>query len=163
MEYVTLQPWHLDQVHDLLARAFWAGIDGESFFIIRYTHKVTLVSVSDSLMYSPERCTVIATYKKVVVGVAFLSSPPGDVYQLSRRTGRLGQRPNSNVSNLSPSSRSTHNSGFRSMLYHLITLNPRRDITLHVSINNPAVVRNTPQLMLSKITNHRASRASAPV
>lgn len=75
MEYVTLQPWHLDQVHDLLARAFWAGIDGESFFIIRYTHKVTLVSVSDSLMYSPERCTVIATYKKVVVGVAFLSSP----------------------------------------------------------------------------------------
>ena len=28
-----------------------------------------------------------------------------------------------------------------SMLYHLITLNPQKDITLHVSINNPAVVK----------------------
>lgn len=27
------------------------------------------------------------------------------------------------------------------MLYHLITLNPHKDITLHVSINNPAMVR----------------------
>ena len=29
IEYVTLRPSHLDQIHDLLARAFWAGIDGE--------------------------------------------------------------------------------------------------------------------------------------
>lgn len=35
----------------------------------------TAQSVSDSLLYTPERCTVIATYKKVVVGVALLSSP----------------------------------------------------------------------------------------
>ena len=27
--YTSLQPWHLDQVHDLLDRAFWSGIDGE--------------------------------------------------------------------------------------------------------------------------------------
>ena len=27
------------------------------------------------------------------------------------------------------------------MLYHLISLNPHKDITLHVSINNPAMVR----------------------
>lgn len=26
------------------------------------------------------------------------------------------------------------------MLYHLISLNPNKDITLHVSINNPAMV-----------------------
>jgi hypothetical protein len=26
------------------------------------------------------------------------------------------------------------------MLYHLITLNPNKDITLHVSVNNPAMV-----------------------
>ncbi|KIP02737.1 hypothetical protein PHLGIDRAFT_78686 [Phlebiopsis gigantea 11061_1 CR5-6] len=58
IEYVTLQPSHLDQVHDLLARAFWSGID-----------------VTDSLAYSPERCTVITMYKKVVIGVALLSSP----------------------------------------------------------------------------------------
>ena len=31
--------------------------------------------VSDSLEYSPEKCTVIATYKNLVVGVALLSSP----------------------------------------------------------------------------------------
>ena len=27
--YTTLQRHHLDQVHDLLRRAFWEGIDGE--------------------------------------------------------------------------------------------------------------------------------------
>ena len=32
-------------------------------------------SVSDSLDWSPERATVVATYKKLVVGVAILSSP----------------------------------------------------------------------------------------
>jgi len=31
--------------------------------------------VTDSLQYSPEKCTVIATYKHLVVGVAILSSP----------------------------------------------------------------------------------------
>jgi hypothetical protein len=29
----------------------------------------------------------------------------------------------------------------RTMLYHLISLNPGKDITLHVSTNNPAMVR----------------------
>lgn len=33
------------------------------------------IIVSDSLEFSPERATVIAVYKKLVVGVAFLSSP----------------------------------------------------------------------------------------
>ena len=34
--YTSLQAYHLEQVHDLLARAFWAGIDGSSslFFLI---------------------------------------------------------------------------------------------------------------------------------
>ena len=31
--------------------------------------------MSDSLDWSPERATVVATYKKLVVGVAILSSP----------------------------------------------------------------------------------------
>jgi hypothetical protein len=30
----------------------------------------------------------------------------------------------------------------RTMLYHLISLNPGKDITLHVSTNNPAMVRS---------------------
>lgn len=31
--------------------------------------------VTDSLQYSPEQCTVVATYRRLVVGAAFLSSP----------------------------------------------------------------------------------------
>ena len=31
--------------------------------------------VSEALEYSPEKCTVVATYKQLVVGAAFLSSP----------------------------------------------------------------------------------------
>jgi hypothetical protein len=30
---------------------------------------------SDSLQYSPERCTIVACYKRIVVGVVLLSSP----------------------------------------------------------------------------------------
>lgn len=37
--------------------------------------QLILRSVSDSLEYSPERCTVVACYKRLVVGVAILSSP----------------------------------------------------------------------------------------
>jgi len=29
IEYVTLRPAHLDQIHDLLARTFWEGINGQ--------------------------------------------------------------------------------------------------------------------------------------
>ena len=35
----------------------------------------TALVVSDSLEYSPEKCTVVATYRHLVVGVAILSSP----------------------------------------------------------------------------------------
>ena len=34
-----------------------------------------ILSVADSLDYSPEQVTVVAMYKKIVVGVAILSSP----------------------------------------------------------------------------------------
>ncbi len=32
-------------------------------------------AVSDSFQYTPEQCTVVATYKRLVVGAALLSSP----------------------------------------------------------------------------------------
>ena len=32
------------------------------------------------------------------------------------------------------------------MLYHLIQLNPNKDITLHVSVNNPAMVGSSQSL-----------------
>ncbi|KAI0766677.1 hypothetical protein BD413DRAFT_605817 [Trametes elegans] len=104
--YCSLQPYHLSQVHDLLARVFWEGID-----------------VSDALEYSPEKCTVVATYKQLVVGAAFLSSPQ-ETY-ITYFAVRAGWD-NSQIAT--------------SMLYHLITLNPNKDITLHVSINNPAML-----------------------
>ncbi|KAI0339431.1 hypothetical protein BDW22DRAFT_1409067 [Trametopsis cervina] len=106
IRYVALEAWHLPQVHTMLERAFWAGID-----------------VSDSLQYSPERCTVIAIYKKLVVGVALLSSPQETYITY------LAVRPGWDNAQIATS-----------MLYHLITLNPYKDIILHVSINNPAVL-----------------------
>ncbi|OAX36025.1 hypothetical protein K503DRAFT_827179 [Rhizopogon vinicolor AM-OR11-026] len=106
IRYVSLQAPHLQQVHDLLARAFWDGID-----------------VSELLQYSPERCSVVAMYGKTVVGVALLSSPQeAYITYLAVRAGW----DNSHIAT--------------TMLYHLITLNPHRDITLHVSANNPAML-----------------------
>ncbi|KAJ3475202.1 hypothetical protein NLI96_g11988 [Meripilus lineatus] len=92
IDYSTLRQEHLPQTHDLLHRIFWEGIN-----------------VSDSLEYSPEKCTVIATYKHLVVGVALLSSPQETyiTYLASDPAGKTRKL---------------------------------RHITLHVSINNPAVL-----------------------
>ncbi|KIK61968.1 hypothetical protein GYMLUDRAFT_560406 [Collybiopsis luxurians FD-317 M1] len=104
--YTSLQSQHLDQVHDILTRSFWQGID-----------------VSDSLDYSPEKCTVVASYNKLVVGVAIMSSPRETYITY------LAVRHGWDSSNIGTT-----------MLYHLITLNPGKDITLHVSANNPAML-----------------------
>ncbi|KDQ26820.1 hypothetical protein PLEOSDRAFT_1066109 [Pleurotus ostreatus PC15] len=104
--YSCLREWHLDQVHGLLHQMFWAGI-----------------SVSDSLDYSPERCTVVACYKRLVVGVAILSSPQETyITYLAVKTGWEGSKIATN------------------MLYHIIAMNPGKDISLHVSANNPAML-----------------------
>ncbi|KAJ7347704.1 hypothetical protein DFH08DRAFT_914373 [Mycena albidolilacea] len=89
-------------VHDILGRAFWSGI----------------LDVSDSLEYSPERCTIVAAYNRlqVVVGVVIISSPRETyITYLAVRAGWT-------------------------ILYHLIILNPHQDITLHVSANNSATL-----------------------
>ncbi|KAJ7623751.1 hypothetical protein FB45DRAFT_926646 [Roridomyces roridus] len=104
--YTSLQPWHLEQVHDLLCRCFWSGID-----------------VRDSLDYSPERCTIVATYNRLVVGVAIISSPR-ETY-ITYLAVRAGWE-NAQIAT--------------TMLYHLITLNPHQDITLHVSANSSAML-----------------------
>ncbi|KAG2067773.1 hypothetical protein BDR04DRAFT_1104534 [Suillus decipiens] len=106
IRYVSLQASHLQQVHELLARVFWDGIN-----------------VSDLLQSSPERCSVIAMYGKIVIGVALLSSPQeAYITYLAVRAGW----DNSQVAT--------------TMLYHLIMLNPHRDITLHVAADNPAML-----------------------
>ncbi|KAJ3571043.1 hypothetical protein NP233_g4013 [Leucocoprinus birnbaumii] len=104
--YCSLQACQLNQIHDLLERVFWTGID-----------------VSDSLEFSPERCTVVACYARLVVGVAIMSSPQETyITYLAVRAGW------------------DKASVARNMLFHLIKMNPRRDITLHVSVNNSAML-----------------------
>ncbi|PPQ72446.1 hypothetical protein CVT26_003775 [Gymnopilus dilepis] len=104
--YSTLQAHHLPQVHDLLERSFWPGID-----------------VSDSLDFQPERCTVIAMYKKIVVGVAIIMSP------VQTYITYLAVKAGWDKSQIA-----------RNMLYHLIKMNPDRDFTLHVSTNSSAML-----------------------
>ncbi|KAK0497364.1 hypothetical protein EDD18DRAFT_151449 [Armillaria luteobubalina] len=106
IEYCSLRASHLDQVHELLARSFWEGID-----------------VSDSLDYWPERCTVVAMYKRLVIGIAIISSPRETYITF------LAVKPGWDNAQIATS-----------MLYHLIQLNPHKDITLHVSANNPAML-----------------------
>ncbi|KAG2355875.1 hypothetical protein BDR07DRAFT_1473952 [Suillus spraguei] len=93
IHYVSLQASHLQQVHELLTRVFWDGID-----------------VSDLLQSSPERCSVIAMYGKIVIGAALLSSPQeAYITYLAVRAG-------------------WHNSQVAT------------DITLHVAANNPEML-----------------------
>jgi len=97
---------HVQQVHELLTTAFWPGID-----------------ISASLA-NPIKCTIVATYKLLVVGVALISPPPDDAYitYIAVKTG-------------------WENSGIGlTMLYHLIKSNHTRDITLHVSANSDAML-----------------------
>ena len=75
MHSSEIQPFHLHQVHDLLTRIFWANVDGLSLRPSSFLRFLALGIVSDSLQHSPQQCTVVATYKSVVVGVAILTSP----------------------------------------------------------------------------------------
>ncbi|KAH9971741.1 hypothetical protein BGW80DRAFT_1174286, partial [Lactifluus volemus] len=104
--YVTLTAEHLPQVHDLLQRSFWSGID-----------------VSDSLQHGPDRATIVAMYKRLVIGCAILSSP-AETY-ITYLAVRAGWE-NAQIAT--------------AMLFHLIDRNPNKDITLHVSTNNPAML-----------------------
>ncbi|TFK39467.1 hypothetical protein BDQ12DRAFT_722331 [Crucibulum laeve] len=113
--YTSLQAGHLPQIHDLLERVFWSGID-----------------VSDALEYWPEQCTVVAIYKKLVVGIAILSSPR-ETY-ITYLAVKAGWDKSQIASRLFDPVES------RTMLYHLITLNPNKDITLHVSTNSSAML-----------------------
>ncbi|KAF8319208.1 hypothetical protein F5887DRAFT_1033845 [Amanita rubescens] len=106
IRYTILQEEHLDQVHDLLESTFWLGIN-----------------VRDSFDLFPDRCTIVATYKKMVIGVAILSSPQ-ETY-ITYLAVKVGWD-NSRIA--------------RAMLYHLIAMNPGKDITLHVSTNNTAML-----------------------
>ena len=75
IEFSTLRADHLPQVHELLSRAFWSGIDGRCADICSKVDYSSISLVTESVRYYPEQCTIVATYKKLVVGAAFISSP----------------------------------------------------------------------------------------
>ncbi|KAI6044426.1 hypothetical protein EDC04DRAFT_2889881 [Pisolithus marmoratus] len=112
VDWETRTPWMnlLADIHEHYSLAHFS------------TYRDTL-QVSDSLKYSPERCTVIATYGHLVVGVALLSSPQ-----------------ESYITYLAVHACWDNSQIATTMLYHLISLNPHRDISLHVSANNPAML-----------------------
>jgi len=102
IDYVYFERRHLGQVNRLLCAKFWAGID-----------------VSENLSW-PD-FTIVALYKKLVVGCAFMSPECYITYFTVRdRWQQAGIG--------------------KFMLFHLIKCAGSRDITLHVSVDNPAML-----------------------
>lgn len=106
IDFCFVKPQHIPAVNSLLQSTFWPGID-----------------MSDSLSY-PD-FTIVALYKKLVVGCAFLvpDACHNEAY-ISFLAVRHGW----------------DRSGIGSfMLYHLTQTSHGKDITLHVSASNSAV------------------------
>ena len=106
IDFCYVKPHHIPAVNSLLQTIFWPGID-----------------MSDSLSY-PD-FTIIALYKKLVIGCAFLvpDACHNEAY-ISFLAVRHGW----------------DRSGIGSfMLYHLTQTSHGKDIKLHVSASNPAV------------------------
>ena len=168
--YVSLRPSHLPQVHDLLERVFGDGIDGKHallpFFSSDPTADHILTPVSDALHYAPERSTVITMYDHLVVGAAFLSSPQETyiTYLVVRAGWENAQIATYFTFFFSVPTSRTELDPRRTMLYHLIALHPHRDITLHVSANNPAMVRHClPSFIFRECSYRRWSAIVQPV
>ncbi|PRP73933.1 hypothetical protein PROFUN_08126 [Planoprotostelium fungivorum] len=102
IDYCYLSYEHLEQINRLLRDTFWPGID-----------------VSEFLEY-PD-FTIVALYKKMVLGCAFMT-PQGYITYVS----------------VHPEWQSAGIASF--MLYHLVQTIPNADITLHVSTTNTAMI-----------------------
>lgn len=106
IDFCYVKPHHITAINALLQATFWPGID-----------------MSESLGY-PD-FTVVALYKKLVVGCAFLVP---DVCHNEAYISFLAVRP------------AWERSGIATfMLYHLTQTSHGKDITLHVSASNPAI------------------------
>lgn len=129
IDFCYVRPQHIPAVNALLQSVFWPGIDGE--LAVRYGKVVSISNlyllfhtVSDCLSY-PDY-SVVALYKKLVVGCGFLVPDVGynEAYISFMAVRHNWQR-----------------SGIATfMLYHLIQTCMSKDITLHVSANNSAVM-----------------------
>ena len=106
IDFCYLSVHHISAVNSLLQETFWPGID-----------------MSDALSY-PD-FTIVALYKKLVIGCAFLIP---DACHNEAYISFLSVRP------------CWDRSGIASfMLYHLTQTSQGKDITLHVSASNPAI------------------------
>jgi hypothetical protein len=93
------------------------------------------------LQHVPERATIVAMYKHLVVGCAILSSPVETyITYLAVRAGWENAQI-ATYALFSSVFKFIDTRSLSAMLFHLIDRNPNKDITLHVSTNNPAMVR----------------------
>ncbi|KAH8273653.1 hypothetical protein KR018_007286 [Drosophila ironensis] len=125
IDFCYVRPQHIPAVNALLQSSFWPNIDGEFYHILRgYRVTQLCLAVSECLTY-PDY-SVVALYKKLVIGCGFLVP---DVGYNEAYISFMAVRPN------------WQRSGIASfMLYHLIQTCMSKDITLHVSASNSAVM-----------------------
>ena len=105
-------------------------------------------------------------YGHLVVGAAFLGSPQETyiTYLVVRAGWENAQIATYFTFFFSVPTSRTELDPRRTMLYHLIALHPHRDITLHVSANNPAMVRHClPSFIFRKRSYRRWSVVVQPV
>lgn len=137
IDYCYVRPQHIPAVNALLQRLFWPGIDSKylSPFIILCKNLTLLLKkisfffqnyfriVSECLSY-PD-FSIVALYKKLVVGCAFLVP---DVGHNEAYVSFMSVRPGWQRAGIATF-----------MLYHLTQTCIGKDITLHVSADNPAI------------------------
>lgn len=139
IDFCYVRPQHIPAVNALLQRLFWPGIDSKywCFFVpfISNFHYFTrnpkskssifliFSTVSECLSY-PD-FSIVALYKKLVVGCAFLVP---DVGHNEAYVSFMAVRPGWQRAGIATF-----------MLYHLTQTCIGKDITLHVSADNPAI------------------------
>lgn len=128
VDYCYLRPQHIAAVNGLLQRVFWPGIDSKLTFTITELKMnliliLNFIPVSECLSY-PD-FTVVALYKKLVIGCAFLVP---DVGYNEAYVSFMAVRPGWQRAGIATF-----------MLYHLTQTCIGKDITLHVSATNPAI------------------------
>ncbi|XP_037048827.1 cysteine-rich protein 2-binding protein [Bradysia coprophila] len=106
IDYCYVRPHHIAAVNSLLQNNFWPGID-----------------MSECLSY-PD-FSIVALYKKLVIGCAFLVP---DVGHCAAYVSFMAVRPGWQRAGVATF-----------MLYHLTQTCMGKDITLHVSASNPAI------------------------
>lgn len=128
IDFCYVRPQHIAAVNALLQRMFWPGIDSEYQLRIQFNYSIQLIHfyfcpVSECLTY-PD-FSIVALYKKLVIGCAFLVP---DVGHNEAYVSFMAVRPG------------WQRAGIASfMLYHLTQTCMGKDFTLHVSATNPAI------------------------